>query len=408
VVAYFLTGMLSRPLVELSERASVLARGDFAERAPDVRGVAEMQELSEAFNRLSDELRSRLSELSHERDEMQALIDTMAEGVVALTEDARVLRVNRAAVELLGVEDPLPYAPVDSLVREPRLLELLNVSVTRGLEAKEFETGGRNLIVSARPLESGGSVVTFLDVTEIRRLERVRRDFVANASHELKTPLTAIRGFAETLADDEPPEPLRTQFLDSIQKNTVRLQRLVDDLLDLSKLESGSWQARAEAVPVAPMADEVWDAALTEAAGGPGGLHEDIEFEVVGEAVAWCDPHSLDQILRNLYSNSLRHLGDGGRVSTRIRSKEGGLVEVRVRDDGEGIPAADLPRIFERFYRSDPARSRDAGGTGLGLAIVRHLVNAMGGTVSAESTMGRGTTIRFTLPLAEEDRTTAV
>jgi len=403
IVAYFLTGLLSRPLIEISERASILARGDFSQRAPKMPGVTEMRQLSEAFNVLSDELQSRLNELAHERDEMQALIDTMAEGVVALTEDARVLRVNRAAVELLNVEDPLPYAPVDSLVRDPKLLEILNASVTRGLEAREFEIVGRHLIVSARPLESGGSVVTFLDVTEIRRLERVRRDFVANASHELKTPLTAIRGFAETLADAEPPEPLRGRFLESIRQNTVRLQRLVDDLLDLSKLESGSWQARAEAVSVAPVAEEVWEAALTEVAGGPVALEREVSFQVRGEAVAWCDSHSLDQILRNLYTNALRHLGDGEGVTTRIRRVDE-MVEIEVIDDGEGISSEDLPRIFERFYRSEPARSRDAGGTGLGLSLVRHLVRAMGGEVSAESTVGQGTTVRFTLPLAEDDR----
>lgn len=401
IVAYFLSVLLSRPLAQLSGDAAALAGGDFSRHNKRRPWIAEVGDLSDAFSRLSDELSARLDDLGHERDEMQALIDTMAEGVVALNRDGSILRANRSAARLLEMEAAQPGTSIESLVDNQDLLEILRESMSAALDGREIEISGHHLIASARPLENGGAVLTFLDVTEVRRLERVRRDFVANASHEIKTPLTAIRGFAETLMEDDLPGPLRDQFLGSVQKNTLRLQRLVDDLLDLSKLESGAWQARGELVAVGPVAQEVWDETVAEMASGPAEIREPGELEVDGDGIAWVDPHSLDQILRNLFSNAICHLDGGKGVQVRIRNDDD-FVTVEVVDDGCGITADDLPRVFERFYRADPARSRNAGGTGLGLAIVRHLVTAMGGVVSAESVQGEGTKIRFTLPRVAE------
>jgi two-component system phosphate regulon sensor histidine kinase PhoR len=190
---------------------------------------------------LRRDFKRRFDALQAERDEMTALIDWIGEAVIALSEDAKVLRTNRAAIDLFGFPDPVPIAHVETLVKHPELRELLEESVGRPFSGRNFTLGDRRLLVSARPFEGGGSVVIFLDVTEVRRLETVRRDFVANVSHELKTPLTSVRGFAETLLEDDPPEDLRRTFLSSIRSNTLRLQRLVDDLLDLSRLESGGW-----------------------------------------------------------------------------------------------------------------------------------------------------------------------
>lgn len=393
VVAWGLARRLARPLVLLSDRAGRLAAGEFDARAPRIGSVAELDELSTAFNRLAHELETRLAELSRERDEMQALIDTIAEGVVALTEDARILRTNRAARELLRIPEPTPYAPVGSVVRHPDLREILEESVVTSRQAREVELGNRHLIVASRVLEQGGAVTTFLDITELRRLERVRRDFVANASHELKTPLTSIRGFAETLLDGEPPPDLRRRFLEAIRENTLRLQHLIDDLLDLSRLESGGWQARSEVVEVAQLAARVWEDFADRAEA------RDMEFTISGDARAVADEQGLEQILRNLLDNALRYTPAEGRVEVQIADRHG-RVEVAVADTGTGIPSRALPRIFERFYRADTSRAREVGGTGLGLAIVRHLVGAMGGEVWAESELGGGTTIRFTLPAA--------
>ncbi len=393
VVAYLGSRALARPLVVLAERARALAAGDFDQRAPVDAPVAELGELYAAFNRLSDELQGRLSELGHERDEMEALIDCMAEGVVALTEDARVIRINRAARSLLRISGPPPLAPISTLISHPPLLAIFESSVTEGFEAQEVPLRDRTLMVSTRPLDQGGSVMTFLDVTESRKLEKIRQDFVANASHELKTPLTTMRGFTETLIEDDPPEELRKEFLHMIHVSSLRLQRVVDDLLDLSRLESGAWQAHLGEVDVGSEADAVW-ASLEHKAS-----ERDVRFMVEGHGSVLADPSGLTQIFQNLFDNALRYVDPGGTVTVRIAPNQE-RVAFEVVDDGAGIPPDDLPRIFERFYRVDAARSRAEGGTGLGLAIVRHLVSAMDGTVEALSELGSGTTIRITLPSA--------
>jgi len=393
VAAFLLSRTLARPIVTLADRARALAEGELDRRAPRRTRIRELDELGAAFNTLADELQARLGELSRERDQMQTLVDSMAEGVIALSEDARILRTNRAARELLDLPEPVLYAPVGSMVRQPELRDLLETAVVRPFRAREVDVAGRNLILSARLLEGGGAVVTFLDVTELRRLEQVRRDFVANATHELKTPLTSMRGFAETLLEDDPPPDLRERFLTSIHDNAVRLQRLVDDLLDLSRLESGGWMARREEVEVERVAREVWTELSDRA------REKELEFEISGAARVEADEQGLSQILSNLLENSIQYTPEGGRIEVRVERRNGD-VEVSVSDTGIGIPSSSLSRVFERFYRADPARSREAGGTGLGLAIVKHLVESMGGEVEARSRLGEGTTITFTVPSA--------
>jgi signal transduction histidine kinase len=244
--------------------------------------------------------------------------------------------------------------------------------------------------------------VAVLDYTDIRRLEAVRRDFVGNVSHELKTPLTSIRGYAETLLNDDMPPELREQFLEVIYKNTVRLQHIVDDLLDLTRLQSGGWTPNIRVVDAAELAEDVWS-------GCSAAAKKNISFDIAskGTTRVAADPEGLRQVLSNLFDNAIRYTPEGGNVSIRIVPFANGngaspgqhkQVEVQVRDTGVGIARESLPRIFERFYRADPARSRADGGTGLGLSIVKHLVERMDGEVSAESELGKGTTIRVRLP----------
>jgi two-component system phosphate regulon sensor histidine kinase PhoR len=400
LLAAFLTAVLGRaflrPLHAVSRRARGLAAGNFKRRIPRGMGVKELDELAGTFNRLVEELEGRFRSLELERDEMQALIDCMGEAVIALTDDARVLRTNRAAIELLDFPEGVEFAPIGTLVRQPALRSLLENSVVRPFTAREVTLADRHLIVSARSVDGGGSVVTFLDVTEIRRLEMVRRDFVANASHELKTPLTAMRGFAETLLEGDPPPDLRRNFLSSIRSNTLRLQRLVDDLLDLSRLESGGWVAKEEVVDLAPLVREVWTEMAARAE------EQGIIFLLEGDAPVVADEQGLEQIFKNLLDNAIRYTPGEGTITVAVKSEEV-RVKVAVRDTGSGIPSASVSRIFERFFRVDPARSRAEGGTGLGLAIVRHLVHAMGGDVWAESELGQGTTVHFTLPPARAE-----
>ncbi|MGD8873346.1 MAG: ATP-binding protein, partial [Gemmatimonadota bacterium] len=395
VAAYGVSVGFARPLVVLADRARRLAEGDFTATVPHSR-VVELNDVAIAFNRLSEELRDRLSDLGRERDSMQTLIDCMAEGVVALTRDGRVLRTNRTARALLGIPDSPRLAPVGSVIRHLELREALKDSVKTPEQSREIEIGGRHILLASRALDSGGAVTTLLDITDLRRMERVRSDFVANASHELKTPLTSIRGYAEALVEDDPPEEVRRKFLKSILNNTLRLQRLVDDLLDLSRLESGGWSASLEDVDAEGVVQEAWDLVAQRG-------DRDLSFTIEGQSEVRGDRRGLVQVFRNLLENAVRHTDPGGSIRVGIQRLEfetKDLVEIAVEDDGEGIPAQALSRIFERFYRADSSRARDVGGTGLGLAIVKHLVGAMGGDVAAESELGRGTTITVTLPAA--------
>ncbi len=389
--AYMISIALTKPLVLLAQRARQFSKGDYTVRVPDTK-VTELQDVADAFNLLTDELQSRLTELGHEREEMQTLIDCMAEGVIALSEDARVIRMNRSARALLELPDTPVFAPVNSVVSDNKLRSILEDSVIRPGNSDEVEVNGRHLLVSSRALDPGGAVTTLLDISEIRRLEQVRRDFVANASHELKTPLTSIRGYAETLLDDDPPEKLKLEFLTSIRKNTLRLEHLVEDLLDLSKLESGGWTGRRESVDTKEVAQEAWQV-VRDIEGKEG-----ISFDILGDLRVMGDREGLFHVFRNLLENSIRHTDSGGSINVSMALTQDSMVEVVISDDGDGIPAESLPRIFERFYRADSARARDFGGTGLGLAIVRHLVSEMGGEVVAESQLGQGTTVRFTVP----------
>jgi two-component system phosphate regulon sensor histidine kinase PhoR len=394
LIAWLFSRALSDPLVRLAALSRRLAGGAFDERAPESLGVVELDELGLAFNRLTAELQERVKDLEFERDGMQALIDCMAEGVVALTEDARVFRTNRAARLLLGLDSVREGTPVQELVRHTELRRVLAESAVRPISQREVRFGDDYLIVSSRTLDTGGAVTTLLDVSEIRRLENVRRDFVANASHELKTPLTSIRGYAETLMEGDIPEHLREGFVASIRNNALRLQNLVDDLLDLSRLESGGWVARPETVSVADVAADAWS--MCEEMATPRG----VTLTVVSDADVFADRRGLQQCFRNLFENAVRHSDDGGVIRVRAHRVTPQSAHVEVSDDGEGIPARALPRIFERFYRADTGRARDIGGTGLGLAIVRHLIEGMGGRVQAESQVGSGTTIRMVLPTA--------
>ena len=240
----------------------------------------------------------------------------------------------------------------------------------------------------------------------------MRRDFVANASHELKTPLTAIRGFSETLLDPGLPPELRARFAATVKDNADRLQRIIDDLLDLSRIESGGYRVESEVVSVHDAACEAWAPFAPDAAAKQASLEVRMPHEA---EYVWADAAALRQVLSNLFGNALRYVPEGGRIEVTAHPAPGpelggpqpareqrAWVAIEVRDDGSGIPAAHLPRIFERFYRADAARSRAEGGTGLGLAIVKHLVERHGGTIEAESRLGAGTTIRFTLPVPEE------
>ena len=391
-VAWIFSRSVSRSVVELRDVAKALAAGDLARR-PTLGAPGEVGELAEALRELADQLSSRLQAIEADELLLEQLTDALNEGVIAVDTQRRVVRINERARRLLGIRTPAPF-PSEELPRDVVLREALQAAFAGELtEGAELVVGGRTLSVTARPLAGVGSVLALFDLTRVRRLESVRRDFVANVSHELRTPLTVIGGFAETLATEEVPSEARQQFAERILGNTRRMQRIVDDLLDLSRIESGGWVPNPEDLDLAPLADELF-AAAREAAGAKG-VALVREF-APGATHVFADATALRQVLGNLVDNAVRHTTIGQVVLFADPHARG--VTVGVRDTGSGISAEHLPRVFERFYRVDPGRSRDEGGTGLGLAIVKHLVEAHGGRLHAESTPGRGTTISALFP----------
>ncbi|HSM15862.1 MAG TPA: ATP-binding protein [Gemmatimonadales bacterium] len=391
-LAYLAARSVARPLLGLTAASRAIAAGNLP-RFPHS-GIPDIDALVQSLRQMSQQLTERFETLRAERAESRALVESMVEAVIATDERGRIVTANPAARQLLGYAEaqPLPGALELFRARGPRaaVQEVLNGEQI----AREVRFDGRSILMNGRPLPGGGMVLVMHDLSEVRRLEIVRQDFVANASHELKTPLTSITGYTETLLQDDPDPATRRRFLEVIHANAQRLQRLVDDLLDLSRIESGRWQARPDNVDVIAIARDTWQGFVERAES------RRVSFEIDATADAFdahVDPDSLQQIFTNLYDNSLRHSKDGGRIVCRIREQPDGWT-VAVEDTGSGIGQEHLPRIFERFYRVDAARSRAQGGTGLGLSIVKHLVEAHGGNVSAESQLGRGTTISCWFP----------
>jgi two-component system phosphate regulon sensor histidine kinase PhoR len=393
ILATFFARSVSRPILELRDDARAIAGGDL-KRRPSLAAPGEVGELASAFHRLAEQLTARVAALEAEDALLRAVSDSLNEGVVALDARQQVLQVNDGARRLLGVRDPLPFS-ADRLPRDRLFREALTAAMA-GQNTDDVETQLNDRIVSltARPLVGGGAVLALFDVTPIRRLETMRRDFVANVSHELKTPLTVVSGFAETLRDASVPAEQRAQFVETILNNTQRMQRLVDDLLDLSRIESGGWRPNPSDVDLEAMAGEAL-AAIAEGAAVKG-LELRREIDPSARRLR-ADAVALRQVLANLVHNALRHTTTGS-ITVFAERRSSGSVVLGVRDTGSGIAAEHLPRVFERFYRSDASRSRAEGGTGLGLAIVKHLVEAHGGRVSAESAPGQGTTVRAEIP----------
>jgi two-component system phosphate regulon sensor histidine kinase PhoR len=379
---------VARPLVEIGAAARDIASGA-TPRFPRS-GIPDIDALVHALREMHHQLADRFAQLRQEQAETAALVESMVEGVIAANERGRIVTANPAARRMLGYElgEHLPDLP--ELFRTKAAREVVDAALRgQAVQDRELDLDDRVLLMNARPLPSGGAVLVIHDLTEVRRLEAMRRDFVANVSHELKTPLTSISGYAETLLSDVPDPETTRRFLQTIVANTQRMQRLVDNLLDLARLEAGHWQPEPEPLDVAEIANEAWEG-VTEGARNSA-VQFSVEIAASADTVV-VDPDALHQILTNLLENALRYTPAGGRITCRS-GVDGAGIAISVTDTGSGISPEHLPRIFERFYRSDASRSRDLGGTGLGLAIVKHLVEAHGGRVSAQSQRGLGTTI---------------
>lgn len=386
----------ARPLVGLTAAAQAIAE-ERTPTFPDSR-IPEIAQHTRALHAMHGQLMARFSDLRAQREESAALVEAMADGVIATDTRGAILTCNGAARRLLRLDASAPLPPLAELFHEKDARALVDdVLLGRDLGQREIRFADRSVVVTGRPLPAGGTLLVMRDMSELRHLETVRRDFVANVSHELKTPLTAIAGYAETLVAEAAPESQTEKFAATILAHAHRMQRLVEDLLDLSRIESGGWRPRPTALDVGTAARDAWMPFAERA------RDSNVEFKIsvqAGMERLVADPDALRQILTNLYDNALRHMPRGGRVAVTVEGVpgSGGAVALDVADNGTGIPAEHLPRIFERFYRVDTGRSREQGGTGLGLAIVKHLVEAHGGKVAAESTLSRGTTIRLVFP----------
>ena len=392
ILAIFFARSISQPVVELRDVARAIAGGDLSRR-PALSAPGEIGDLATALHRMTEQLANRLSSLQQDDLLMIALIESLEEGVLALDDRGTVVRINERARVLLNVFAPLPIAQ-EHLPREPAVRAAINDAL--GGDAtppQEMTLFDRTVTVAARPLPTAGAVVTVLDLTVLRRLETIRRDFVANVSHELKTPLTAVGGFAETLLDENIPAEQRRQFVETIRDNALRMQRIVDELLDLSRIESGGWRPQIGTVDVAGVVADVFTTLQSSVTAKGLTLSADLPPDASRISA---DHTAFRQVVTNLVENAVRYTREGS-VVLRTRHGAGG-VWLDVRDTGIGIAPEHLPRIFERFYRVDAGRSREQGGTGLGLAIVRHLMDAHGGRVEAASVVGGGTTISAFFP----------
>ena len=393
IIAFAFSRSVSRPIAELRDVAQAIAAGDI-ERRPTLAAPGEVGDLAVALHRMTEQLATRMNALEAEDALLNAVVDSLDEGIVAIDGRAEVARLNDSARRLLGVEAKVPFS-VDLLPRERLIRDSIRGAMSgTPTDPAELSLGERTLLITARPIPDGGAVLAIMDLTTRRRLETIRRDFVANVSHELKTPLTVISGFAETLRDRDLPDGERSRFLETIESNTRRMQRIVDDLLDLSRYESGAWVPNVTSNDLAGVVSDIFTGVARTA--DQKGLA--LSFQAAPDARRVdADPTALRQVISNLVENAVRHTARGA-VTVSAEAPANGGTTIRVSDTGTGIPVEHLGRIFERFYRVDSGRARGEGGTGLGLAIVRHLVEAHGGSVRAESIVGQGTTITVHFP----------
>jgi two-component system, OmpR family, phosphate regulon sensor histidine kinase PhoR len=365
---------MSRTLRDLVDSAHALAGGS-PQPGP----------LAGSLKRLAQEIQRTVAALASERARSAAVLEGMSEGVIALDQDSRVTLMNRAAHELLGAGDDAVGRALLELVRVPALDDLVRTGQPRTSEM-DLPATRRRVLARLAPQAGTGAILVLHDVTALHRLETIRRDFVANASHELRTPVSVISANAETLRGGalDDPETAPT-LVDAIHRNAVRLTSLINDLLDLSRLESGRFRVELESVGLAAAAARALESVERMAER----RRTAISIEIRDDMVAGADSGALHQVLVNLLTNAIVHTPEGTRVVVGA-APSGSRVRIEVRDDGPGIPPGHRQRIFERFYRIDPGRSRDMGGTGLGLAIVKHLVEAMGGTVGVGANRPRG------------------
>lgn len=411
VPAYLLARRFTRPLEDLTDGAHRLADGEFNHKI-HVSGSGELTTLARTFNTMTDRIAESFKQLEHDRERLRTILSGMVEGVVAIDNEMRILFANERAGELLDfAPDQAVNRKIWEVSRQSAVREMVEKALLEtGPQRQELDYRGateKSIAIYVSRLPGGafsGAVMVLHDTTELRRLERLRQDFVANVSHELKTPLANIKSSVEVLMDGAVEDPnARGMFLEQIAEQADRQQALIEDLLSLARIESSEMRMEYEALVVEDAVHACIDRQRTRA--------EAKGLTVNGVALAgspanlavWVDEKAFSQMLDNLVDNAIKYTPQNGRVTVRWQATPQ-TVTIEVEDTGMGIPERDLPRVFERFYRVYKARSRDMGGTGLGLAIVKHIVNAMKGQVSLKSEVNVGTTFTVVLPRAPDPK----
>lgn len=400
VAVAVLTTRLLRPLDLLTVAAERVAAGALEEELPASQQI-EVNRLGASVEKMRASLVSQLKDLERERRLLRATTEGLQEGLLLVSGARRVLLANRAFLKILKLPYDVTARHLSEVVRNPEILGAIEACLERGEEGSATIsgalTGGRSYqmhVTSVDLVTGGGAIVVFFDVTRLEALERVRRQFVSDVSHELKTPVTAIRGATETLLDaDLGLGPAESRFLEIAARQAIRMEVLISDLLDLSRIETGAIRLEMERVALARLAEEVGEAALSRRA------HDGIEVvvDVPADLEVVADGRRLQQVFQNLVDNAVKFSPEGGRVLVRAFATEHAVV-AQVRDEGPGIPPEAVDRVFNRFFRVDEGRDRGAGGTGIGLSIVKHLMKLHHGTVRVESSPGRGANFVLEFP----------
>ncbi len=400
ILAFLLSKLLITPIRALTDGTRQVAAGDFAQKV-EVASRDEIGTLTRNFNYMAKVLQNTISEVENERNKLSTLFLHMTDGVVAFGPDGLLIHYNPAAIKMLSRNLDPSVRFDDVFGAEAKFEKLLKLKRSEYLECQK-KVGERELELFMAPFSTeqtaGGALVVIHDVTEQRKSEQTRREFVANVSHELRTPLTNVKSYAETIlsAGDDLPAELRRNFLGVIVSEADRMTRIVKDLLTLTKFDYGKMEMNISRFPLAEAVRNVHKAVALDAKnhGHELQLHCPEELPNVDG-----DRERIEQVLMNIVSNAIKYTPDGGRIVITADT-EGRNVFVRASDNGIGIPEKDLPRLFERFYRVDKARSRESGGTGLGLSIAREILNQHKGDIRIDSVSGEGTDVTITLPIA--------
>ncbi len=382
-------------IVNFAER---VAAGDLTARIAST-AMDEIGQVAAALDKTTRRVEESFARVQTSQRELETLLNSMQDAVIAVDVDGRVQWANHGMDRLL-LRAPRLNTPLIDSVRDPDFLDAIRIAVRDHIVTSARSNtiaSGRTIDVTAAPMPGGGAVAVLRDLTETERMEKTRRDFIANVSHELRTPLTSIQGYTETLIDSPIADNHVREFLEIIRKNAARMSRLTEDLLTLARVESGEHRFDVEQCSAEELLQDAWESFRETARGYSVELL--LEKPVAAGSVD-ADREAMHQVFSNLIENALKYAASGRKVILGARAVEGG-VEFYVTDLGPGISSEHLPRLFERFYRVDKARSRESGGTGLGLAIAKHIVLAHGGTIRAESELNHGSSFLFVLPASE-------